>query len=263
MEGRVVPTQEYSRRLPPPEAWKHPNLWLDFSTGLVKPDIQRLVLPTDDRQLLRPDEVVELVNDTYFWPDYDWPYDPQDPETAPDDHHFYFTAQSYHPDEHAGNDTPKRFRELPTHIGRMPRQFHNAIHDLTQTPAVPQIETMEHYHDSYKLAHQAFKRLIETARKATEAQTRFGIRRRSLQMGLVDPSSPHDEVGQEILRSFFAKHFAAYSESFEIWRALPAPEKSLLEIPDVNVYKPHLIVRRLGKVASRQHINFVPVIRAA
>jgi len=263
MEGRRVSEQEYSRRLPPPEAWRRPGQWLDLSTGLVKSDAPRLVLPTDDRGLVRPDEVVELVNDAFFFSDYDWPFTPGDQETAPDDHHFYYTARSYGPELHGGNTTPQRFRELPTHIGWMPRQFHNAIHDLTVKPKMPSMEVMEGYCDSYQLANAAFRRLIDAARRTTRASTEIGKRRRSIEMGQIIPSSPQDEVAQEFLQSFFAKHFEAYSQSVDVWRTLPLEDRATLEVPEMNHYKPHLVVKRLGRIATRPHINFVPVLRAA
>lgn len=263
MEGRRVPIPAPSRRLPPPEAWKQPDRWINVSTGLVKPGISRLVLPTDDRGLLRPESIVDTVNERFFWSDYNWPFDPHDPETAPDDHHFYFTARSYHPSEHNGSEIPRRFRELPTHIGWMPRQFHNVIHDLTSTPEMPSLEVMEDYYQSYQLAYQAFRRLIEAARKTTQVSSEIGQRRRMIEMGKVIPSSSQDEVAQEFFQSFFARHFQAYSQTVERWHMLSPSDRALLELPEVSKFKPHDIVRKLGKVASRQHINFVSVLRAA
>lgn len=263
MELRDVSSLERSRRLPPPEAWKHPSQWIDLSTGLAQPDIPRLVLPTDDRGLIKPDEVVHLVNDFFFWPDYDWPFDPRDPETAPDDHHFYFTARSYQPERNGGSEIPHRFRELPTHIGRMPRQFHNVLHDFTIAPEKPAIDTMQGYCDSYSLAERAFKKLIKAAKNAADAQTKFGMRRRSLESGYIEPSSAQDAVAQEFLRSFFTKHFEAYSESVEQWRSLAPSDRALLELPEVQRYKPQYVVRRLGGAATRRYINYVPVLGAA
>jgi hypothetical protein len=101
---------QISRRLPPPDAWKRPDKWLDLSTGLVRRDAPRLVLPSDDRGMLRPDEVVEVINEMYFWGDYDWPYEPSDAETKPDAHHFYHYKRWYSADENGGSDTAADIR---------------------------------------------------------------------------------------------------------------------------------------------------------
>lgn len=263
MERRPEIRSTRSRRLPPPEAWKDPSRWINVSTGLVKPGIEKIVLPTDDRTLLRPDQVVEIVNDQFFWPDYDWPYDAQDPETAPDDHHFYFTAASYHPRLHGDSLVPRRFRELPTHVGWMPRQFHNAIHDLTATPAVPEIDVMEDHYQAYLLAYQSFKRLIDAARKTSRVSAEIGQRHRAITRGHVIPSQGEDIVAEEFYRSFFARHFEEYSRTVEDWQSLPPSDRALLGLPELTRYKPHDVVRKLGGAASRRHLNFVTVLKAA
>lgn len=252
-----------SRRLPPLEAWKRPDLWIDVSTGLKKPDVPKLVLPTDDRGLLHPEEIVDMALDLFFWPDYEWPFNPRDPETAPDDHHFYHPARAYRPENHDSNEIPKRFRELPIHIGTIPRQMHNVLHDYFEQPTMPSMEVMDDRYQTYILVRQIFKRLIETAKKTTDAQALFDMRRRSIELGGIDPARPFDDVGEEFLRSFFAKHFAAYSEMVEAWQALPESEKSLLSVPEVKKYRPHLVVRSLGRVANRRNINFVPLLNAS
>lgn len=252
-----------SRRLPPLEAWKKPDKWIDFSTGLPKQSISKFVLPTDDRGFLNPDEVVEYVEDKFFWKDYDWPYSHEDPETAPDDHHFYHTEAEYSPLQNNGNLVPSRFRELPTVVGRMPRQFHNVIHDFTTKPEMPEMDAMQDYYRSYLLAYRAFKNLIESAKNTSQASHMFTQRQRDVNDGKVMPSDPDDAVAKEIMRDFFIKHFDAYSRSVDHLMLLP--ERSLI-VPDstgIRQNKPHIIVKKMGKYMVRNSINYTAILRAA
>jgi len=263
MGERVGSENTRSRRLPPPEAWKQPDKWMDLSTGLAKPSLVKLVLPTDERDFLNPDEVVEIVEDTFFWKDYNWPYTKGDLETAPDDHHFYYNGDAYSQLQNEGSLIPKRFRELPMVIGRMPRQFHNTIHDFTAKPKMPEMDEMKNYYRSYLLAYRAFKNLIETAKNTTQASHMFTQRQMDLRNGKVSPSDPDDVVAKEIMKDFFSKHFLAYSRSVESLMLLP--ERALIA-PDLeNIYqhKPHVVVKKIGKYMMRDSINYTPILRAA
>ena len=252
-----------SRRLPPLEAWKKPDKWLDISTGLPKPFISKLVLETDERGFLNPDQVVEHVEDVFFWKDYDWPYSQNDPETAPDDHHFYHTEAEYSPAQNDGNVIPSRFRELPTVVGRMPRQFHNAIHDFTTKPEMPELDAMGDYYKSYLLAHRAFKNLIASAKNTSQASHMFTQRQKALEDGRVLPSDPDDIVVKEMMKDFFSKHFAAYSRSVDHLMLLP--ERSLIvpDIEEIHQHKPHIVIKKVGKYMLRNSINYTPILRAA
>lgn len=59
-----------------------------LSTGLALQDAPRLLLETDNRGFVIPDRAMEMVLDMFFWSDYEWEYDPSDPELIFDDHHF-------------------------------------------------------------------------------------------------------------------------------------------------------------------------------
>ncbi len=263
MGERAYSEETRSRRLPPLEAWKKPDKWLNLSTGLVKPDVSRLVLETDERGFLNPDQVVEHIEDTFFWKDYDWPYIYNDAETAPDDHHFYYTEAKYSLQQNHYNPVPSRFRELPTVIGRMPRQFHNAIHDLTVEPSMPDMEAMKDYYRSYMLAHRAFKNLIESAKSTSQASHRFTQRQLAVRNGKVQPSDPEDIVAKEMMIDFFAKHFDAYSRSVN--HLLQLPERSLI-VPDqeeLHQQKPHIVIKKIGKYILQNSINYTPLLRAA
>jgi hypothetical protein len=258
-EGALRQSEAPSRRLPPSEAWRSPDKWIDTKTGLVRPDASTLILPTDDRGFLRPDQVVGIVNEVFFWDDYDWPFTPGDKETEPDDHHFYYDAQEYEPKNNEGSITARLFRNLPPVIGRMPRQFHNTIHDLTTKPEIPDREDMEAYYQSYRLAERAFKRLFLSATKTSIAARQFSQRRSSIASGLIQTND--DEIGEAILRSFFDKHFVSYSEAIQTFRTVPDkhiidPNFHLIERSNRQVQ-----VKILGKVVSRKHINFISTLR--
>jgi len=263
MIKRAASEDTRSRRLPPVEAWKQPDRWMDLSTGLAKPYRSKFVLPTDDRGFLNPDQVIESVEDTFFWKDYDWPFSHGDAETAPDDHHFYHTEADYSPLQNDGNHTPSRFRELPTVIGRMPRQFHNVIHDFTSKPEMPDLDAMDEYNRSYLLAHRAFKNLIASAKNTTQASHMFTQRQRAVRDGKILPADPEDIVAKEMMKDFFTKHFNAYSRS--VSHLMLLPERSLI-VPDseeIHQHKPHIVVKKVGKYMLRSSINYTSVLRAA
>lgn len=265
MEGErlSVKADQRSRRLPPLEAWKQPDKWIDIRTGLVKSDAPKLVLDTDDRGFLRPDEVVNTVNDVFFWKDYDWPYELGDPETQPDDHHFYYDAAEYAPSAHGGYAIPARFRELPTQIGRMPRQFHNTIHDLTVKPNMPDMEHMEQYYRSYLIAQQAFKRLYVTAKLTANASQIFPVRRKTVALSNLLTKHQDDEIGEAYMRELFDRHFRSYSRAIEQVQSVPNPDLIFPDVEALQKVRLQRVVKKLGHIIMREHINFVPILRAA
>jgi len=252
-----------SPALPPLEAWKRPDKWINVRTGKAKPFRSKFVLPTDDRGFLNPDQVVDYVDDMLFWKDYDWPFSRNDPQTAPDDHHFYHTEADYSLSRNNGNPIPSLFRELPTVVGRMPRQFHNAIHDFTAKPEMPDMDAMEEYYNSYHLAHQAFKNLIVSATMTTQASRMFTEHQLAVSNRddvLIDAD---DIVAQEMMKDFFSKHFAEYSRSVDLVMSLP--QRSLI-VPDsekLHQYKPHVVIKKVGKYMLQKSINYTPILRAA
>jgi hypothetical protein len=252
-----------SRHLPPLEAWKRPDKWMDISTGLAKPFISKFVLPTDDRGFLDIDEAVDFVADEFFWSDYDWPTSRDDQKIAPSDHHFYHTAAKYNPEFHEGNVIPSRFRELPPLIGRMPRQFHNAFHDFIAEPAMPDMDAMEEYYKGYLLAHQAFKNLIVTAKNTSHASHMFTQRQRSLQEGGIEPKDPSDMVAKEMMKDFFSKHFKLYSQSVDDIMTLPQRSLIVPDIKEVYQHKPHIVIKKIGKYMAQKSIDYTPILRAA
>jgi len=230
---RVFSYEERSRRLPPLEAWKRPDKWVDLSTGLPRRDVSRLVLDTDERGLVNPHQVMEHVTDVFFWRDYDWPFDPDDQQTRPDDHHFYYDRKLYTAPISFGDEIPKQFRELPVSIGRMPRQLHNAIHDFTLPPLQPERQVMKDYVDSYELARTAFVRQLIRTRQ---------------------------EVDGAFIESLFRENFHDYSIAAEL-----AEREELLGQEGQRNEVEHLLelAGKLGHVATKKYYNFTPILQAA
>lgn len=262
-----------SRRLPPPEAWKKYDQWVRPETGTVrrKKSWHKLELPTDDRGFVMPAQAVAYINETLFWDDYDWPYDANDPQTRPDQHHFAYERTDYEPKEHAGSLVPRTFRELPTMIGRMPRQFHNTIHDLTQKPPMPELDAMREYVSNYQLARVAFQRLIDQANQTLKATATIEARRRDIRQNpeRLD-GRVYDEIGEAFIRSNFDKYFQSYHAAVkhflgENYHAVRFYQQlgSVSEVRPGDFRYPAKVIKKIGSLASLQCLNFVPVLRAA
>lgn len=260
MNSVNMPREAYSRRLPPPDAWKDYDKWVDPETGLARKDVAKITLETDDRGFLFPEPATLQVIDQLFWEDYDWPFDPRDPQTAPDDHHFHFEARDYAASMHGSSPIPRRFRELPTLIGREPRQLHNAMHDFTNKPDMPEFDAMKEYIEAYKLAVRAFQRLSKRADKTIRTRQLFNERRRSVAEGRVSPADPADTIGMDFLRSTFERVFGDYSKAIEDYEILRQCVDMPEIIPDISTKKPDRVVRLLGRNVKK-HVNLVPLVR--
>lgn len=255
MSGEYPAIQHEGRspHLPPPEAWKNPGRHMYVRTGQVKHNVNKLVLPTDDRGFIRPHEVVDIVIDRFFWKDYDWPYDPTDIQTRPDDHHFYYDRAWYSPSMHDGDETARDFRELGTNIGRMPRQLHNAIHELTAQPPVPDRDAMYDYIQSYERASSVFEKMTKTAKQAIKQSTL------SVDNGL-SRLNPLDEA---FIQSFFTEHFPNYSIAVDLLKS-PSPDELLeIEVQQINTKKTRRLLRKIGSMPTQKYLNFTPLLQTA
>lgn len=262
MGGRRAWEFGYSPHLPPLEAWKQPDQWIDTQTGLPLLDAEKIRLPVDDRKLLKPGEAVELVNETLFWPDYDWSGG-MGLRMKGDVHHFYHPARSYEPIHHEGSSVPQKFRELPTMMGRMPRQFHNTLHAFAEIPRMPTYEVMDDYTQAYILAKQAFVNLIRLAETTVDASRRFRVRERDLATGKITPYDAEDTIAKEILRDFFARHFAAYAQIAEVVRELPGREIVAPDVKEAYLSRPHLAATKIGRKVIGAHVNYIPYLLKA
>lgn len=251
-----------SRRLPPLEAWKRPDKWLNLSTGLVKPDAPKLHLNTDDRGLLRPDEAIEAINEMYFWRDYDWPYMVGDVQTQPDMHHFYHYRSWYSLSENDGSPLPSTFRELPTTLGMMPRQFHNALHDLTIPPEKPELEVMSDYIDAYQLAQQAFMRLFKAAKSLAIVDKMPALSVVKL-LNNYQPTKRINEVEAAFMQSFFETHFKQYSLAIELFHTAEKSSEVYDSIRRAEANRLDNFIKSLGELSTRKYFNFTPLLQAS
>lgn len=254
MSGERPTTTERSPYLPPLEAWKQPDKWMNLETGKLLPDIKKLKFTPDDRGFLRPHEVVDVMVDTFFWKDYTWPYDPTDPQTRPDDHHFYWWSVLYDAERHDQSPIPQKFRELPTNIGRMPRQLHNAIHGLTIQSDVPKLDAMAEYVDSYTLAEQTFQRLSKVANQIVARS------------GVVPP--PHalpklTETREAFIESFFREHFPNYSIAIDLLKVSRPDELLEAQVQQLNHRRNRRVLRKIGGLPTQKYLNFTPLLQAA
>jgi len=246
--------------LPPADAWRQPDKWIDVTTGHALYDIQKLVLPTDDRGIVRIDEAVAYVKSELFWDDFDWLEDPG----WFDAHHFYYTEAEYEPENNNGSLIPKRFRENPTLIGWGPRNFHNVLHSFTEKTPMPKMDVMEEYDIHYLLAHRALSDVLVSAKNTVSAQDMFASRERTLQAGNVIPLYKDDRVAQEFMRDAFSRNFLAFHE-----HRLRAQEVAAQGIPILSEArpildgKPHVVAKRLGKLVTRGNVNLVPLLKVA
>ncbi len=256
MGGRRAWEFGYSPHLPPIEAWKEPERWINTTTGLPLEGTRVIKLPTDERKIIDTDASVELVKSTLFRDDYDWTRGTG--KVWGDVHHFYHPAALYEPENNNDTDVAYAFRQTPTLMGRMPRSFHNTLHSFTVAPEMPTQEVMHDYRQSYLLAQAAFSNLIRLAHSTTQASRQFGVRRQSLETGRVVPKDPSDSVAQEILRESFARHFSKYSETADYVRSIQGEYASILDLPEHAFSRPQLVARKFGRRAIRGYKNYLP-----
>jgi hypothetical protein len=256
-QGETLHVPRPAFHLPPNEAWRQPDKWIDTKTGHALYDIKKLELPTDNRGIVRVDEAVAYVKGELFWDDYDWLEHPG----WFDAHHFHFTEADYSPENNDGSLIPKRFRETPTLIGWGTRTFHNVLHEYTERPAMPDRDAMEEYIQSYLLAHKIFSGLINAAKNATAAQDMFAVRERTLRSGNVEPLYADDRVAQEIMIDTFSRHFLAFHEQRLKALALIERERIFNVTKPTLEGKPHVVAKRLGKVVTRGSVNLVDLLK--
>jgi len=252
------PHDQYSPSLPPLEAWKDPEAWLDLKTGLPKKGIEKLQLipgeTLDDRGFVKIDELVDYVMRTLFRDDYNWRFDPTNFDSRFDNHHFYYNAAEYEPGVNNGILVPRQFRETPTNIGRMRRPVHNTFHAFVQKPRMPDVEAMHEYNMSYQLAHAAFKRLYLAAHETVNVMGSFSSRRQSIASGAVTPKDEYDSFAEEFLRTNFNRNFTRYSGEVERFRDTQGKEIVYKEHEAIKVTRPIVVVRKMGAIVNRKAV---------
>ncbi len=251
--------------LPPAEAWNNPKKWLRFENGEavgINPDAILLTLPRDDRKFIIGHEAVAMVRGL-FRKDYIWTYNQGDPLAAPDIHHWYNPARDYEPSLYNGDTLPREFRNLPSNLAYIQRMFHNTIHSVALTPELPSLNDMQQQVDNYRLAHQIFSHLIESAKSAIGKRALFSMRRDTLtQRPDMSANANYDEIGEQILQGMFEKSFRGYREA--LMRAQEAKDAHS-HIPELDVIplkkspSPDHVIRQLGKVSTilKPYQNYV------
>jgi hypothetical protein len=252
-ERACIDDAAHSRRLPPLEAWKDPEQWINIDTGLAKPNIN-LIPVIYKNGLIDIDAFVTDVYTTLFKSTYEWLFNPRDVQTRPDDHHFYFTKNEYDPLFHHGDTIPQDFRELAVNLGRVPRQFHNVFHDFTEKPIMPDRQVMHDYTQSYRLAHAAFKNLYISAKLTLDAMGQFPVRRQTVANKRLIPKYEDDAIGEAVLRRGFRKHFANYERAVDQYFETEGKEIVYKEHEKLKVTRPQVVVRKIGGVVNRRSV---------
>jgi len=247
-------TNQRSRRLPPAEAWNDPDQWFDIHTGLAHPRTEKMPMIYTDG-FVDIDALVDNAQATLFRPDYEWKFNARDYQTKPDNHHFYFTAREYSPLFNNGNTIPSEFRELPVNMGRIPRQFHNVLHDFYEQPVMPPMEQMHDYITSYQLAHTAFKRLYLSAQQTLQAMALFPQRRELVASHGISPKFDDDRIGEEVLRRTFGKHFSSYNRALEHYYETEGKEIIYKDHESIKVTRPQVVVRKMGSIVNRRSVT--------
>lgn len=243
--------------LPPADAWNNPKKWLRFENDVavgINPDVELKTLPTDDRGFIIGREAVAMVRGL-FKRDYVWSYRPGDPLTAPDVHHWYNPASAYEPCMHGGDTLPKEFRNLPPNLAYLQRTFHNVIHNVSSPlDNAPELCDMRQQVDDYRLAHQIFTHLLDSAKNTIEKRALFSMRREMLkQHPEMLMYTDYDEIGEQTLQAMFGKSFRGYRRA--LMRAQEAKDchshiPELDFIPQKKNPSPDHVVRQLGRVST-------------
>lgn len=217
--------------LPPLDAWK-----TDPRT------IKKFFAPTDDRGFVLPEATIDVVKDM-FDGEYEWPVDFRFQQTQPDKHHFQWYKELYEPRRYQGRTIPKQFRNLPTVLGIMPRQFHNVIHSVTLPPLQPKYKEMEQHVRAYTVA----RKLFESAHLAAATKQEFSI-----------TADRRDDVANAMLIRRFSKQFERYRLNVEEMMEIQGVKTLELDIPKFPNRAPKDVARALGVAAAGKAIDFMP-----
>lgn len=199
-----------SPHLPPPELWLH-NPHTD----------DRIPTPLDERGLVNLTELIKQTKKTVD-PGYDWASE------FSDIHHLQWPNADYanEPDNPAN---PHEFRNLAISKLKVPRNFHNWIHKVTEPPPVPSAEVMY-----YRI--EAQRVVIALAKVA----------------GVCEMLTQKDEISEAKLKERLVQNFDEFNHMLETARSMPT-EFQLVNLAD---YQPHTIEdilkisTLLGKAAS-------------
>lgn len=249
--------QPLSRRLPPLNAWREPDKWLNLSTGLVKKEMRnRLPYPTDARGLAQPDIALAEFQ-SLLWDDFVPTIDQNDPELKTDNHHLYYPRAQYKP--HINNDSliPYLFREQSANLIEIHRPTHNAQHDLFTHPPMPSQRVMAEELEKNCTTRQTMMLAIYVAQHTIEFQQQFAARRNDIALNPERIGNrEYDDIGEEFLRRKFD---ARHSHLKDILSQLEEMPYFNLFLPDNSILRkrPAVVAAKLGEVVARRSVNYV------
>ena len=251
--------------LPPREAWKNPDKWLQP----LRPD-QKLNLPLDDRGFVKTDNAIDMVMDL-FKPTYKFEYDPDNFETRDDVHHFYGTYRMYVTAREeliaAGNPhdfVPMQFRNNPNNMGLIHRHLHNTFHLKSNLVPMPEIEPMAEYLERFRIGKQILNKTVKAAEETIKWDKHRMQRRLSVTARPeVINNAEIDAYGEMVLNDLYNRHFGSMVRAIDELRSIGSQEIMMPNGPLViDSPDPHKIIA-IGKAASRNAINYTEQIRAS
>ncbi len=151
--------------------------------------------PVDDRGIVDVDRLLLTVKgrmspDELFLPG-----------EGTDVHHFYYPEARYR------TDLEFEFRELPPNKGRLPRGFHEKLHESTSPPLMPDSEVMKSFCESWAIAESLLRaaRQIKRHERKSNKMVDYAFKR-------LDKGNIEEEVVEDVLERHFAKNRGS-----EVW----------------------------------------------
>jgi len=235
-----LPRYEGYDSLPPREHW------------LVDILDTQLETPVDERGLVDPHQLVELVKSTIS-PEYEWP-------NRLSTHHLYWKGYWY--GFPSAGLQAESFRELPIHRILVPRVFENVLHKVTVPPDVPSEEVMEHRIESWSVAKSLFKSVRTVVQWEKRADQYLSL---AVDGPMPEGYTTEDEIGRAILRDTVQRHFRGVEMHMERLHTVPS-EFRLIE-PDQQIgtsaERRQQYVQQLGRVVVPRALPMTRLLRAA
>lgn len=201
-----------------------------------------LPAPIDDRGVVQICDTVKKAM-SLVDPDYVWERD----EPEPDVHHFVWERDWYHPRHFAGSRIPRDYRNIPFHMGYLPRQLHNFIHVTIAPPPQPDFEVMRYRAESYLVARELFKASSLAVKVHRKPEVLGGIER--LDDGQL---SITDEILKEALASITSRVLTK--------RQMVLPSNEFIDAEDIDKWSINSIARELGRIAAPRAVNMMPIV---
>jgi hypothetical protein len=203
---------------------------------------QHIPTPTDDRGLIKEQELIETVLG-YVSPDYRW-------LNYSSTHHLYNEAEWYPSLPELEEYDPNRFRNIPFHKARVPRQFENLLHWLTRPADVPTPDVR-----AYRVrGSDVALRLFDKATQTIEHEQRWTVRRQNVADGLIVPKTPDDALSEEYLADQLERFFDTFDAMIEQNQAIPA------EFRIVEGEGPEEVAQSLANLVRRK--NYIRMLIA-